>query len=94
MSRAGETAEIMAGSQMNCAQAVLSAFCGELGLDKTTALKVTLAFGAGMGRTGGTCGSVTGAYMVLGLRPYRELNTPTERKEKVYLLVMNSTAGS
>jgi hypothetical protein len=42
MSRAGEAAEIMAGSQMNCAQAVLSAFYGELGLDKTTALRVWL----------------------------------------------------
>ena len=51
MSRAGAAAQIMAGSQMNCAQAVLSAFCGELGLEKTTALRVALAFGAGMGRT-------------------------------------------
>ena len=87
MSRAGAAAETMAGSQMNCAQAVLSAFCGELGLEKTTSLRVALAFGAGMGRTGGTCGAVTGAYMVLGLRPYYKLNTPTERKEKVYSLV-------
>jgi C_GCAxxG_C_C family probable redox protein len=87
MSRAGAAAQIMAGSQMNCAQAVLSAFCGELGLEKTTALRVALAFGAGMGRTGNICGAVTGSYMVLGLRPYHELNTPTERKEKVYSLV-------
>ena len=48
---------------------------------------MALAFGAGMGRTGNVCGAVTGAYMVLRLRPYHELNTLTERKEKVYSLV-------
>ena len=31
------------------------------------ALRVSAAFGGGMGRTGGTCGAVTGALMVLGL---------------------------
>ena len=87
MSRAGEAAEIMAGSQMNCAQAVLSIFCEELGLDKADALKIALAFGAGMGRTGSVCGAVTGAYMMLGLKPYPELSSPLERKEKVYSLV-------
>ena len=87
MSRTDDATSLMANSQMNCAQAVLSAFCGEMGLDKATALKVALAFGAGMGRTGGVCGAVTEAYMVLGLRQYPELKNPTERKEKVYALV-------
>jgi len=84
MSRATDAAEKMARSQMNCAQSVLSVFCEELGLDKPTALKIALAFGAGMGRTGGICGAVTGAYMVLGMRPYSELSSPAEKKEKVY----------
>jgi len=87
VSRTDDATSLMAGSQMNCAQAVLSAFCGEMGLEKATALKVALAFGAGMGRTGGMCGAVTGAYIVLGLRPYPELKTPVEKKEKVYSLV-------
>ena len=87
MSRTDDAASLMANSQMNCAQAVLSAFCGEMSLDKATALKVALAFGAGMGRTGGMCGAVTGAYMVLGLRPYPALDSPIARKEKVYALV-------
>lgn len=86
MSRAGEAAEKVAASRMNCSQAVLTAFSEELGVDKSLALKIALPFGAGMGRTGGLCGAVTGAYMVLGLRPYPEL-TPLERKEKVYSLV-------
>ena len=86
MSRAAEAAEKIASSQMNCAQAVLTAFNEELGLGKPTALKIALPFGAGMGRTNGICGAATGAYMVLGLRPYEGL-TPVEKKEKVYALV-------
>ncbi|RJO62227.1 MAG: C_GCAxxG_C_C family protein [Dehalococcoidia bacterium] len=87
MSRATEAAALLTDSELNCAQKVLSVFCEELGLDKADDLKVALAFGAGMGRTGGRCGAVTGACMVLGLKPYPELKTPTERKEKVYALV-------
>ncbi len=52
----------------NCAQAVLSAFGPQMGLDKQTALKVAGAFGGGMARMGETCGAVTGALMVIGLK--------------------------
>ncbi len=86
MTRADEAAEKIASSQMNCAQAVLTAFNEDLGLEKSTALKIALPFGAGMGRTDGVCGAVTGAYMVLGLRSYEGL-TPVEKKEKVFALV-------
>jgi C_GCAxxG_C_C family probable redox protein len=87
MSRATEAAALLNNSPLNCAQSVLSVFCEELGLDKNNALKVALAFGGGMGRTGGRCGAVTGAYVVLGLRPYPDISSPVERKEKVYSLV-------
>jgi C_GCAxxG_C_C family probable redox protein len=52
----------------SCSQSVLAAFAPEFGLDVDAALRVSAAFGGGMGRTGGTCGAVTGALMVLGLR--------------------------
>jgi C_GCAxxG_C_C family probable redox protein len=87
MSKSSEAAELLTGSNLNCAQVVLSVFSEELGLDKGNALKVALAFGGGMGRTGGMCGAVTGACMVLGLREYPEIQTPAARKEKVYSLV-------
>lgn len=51
----------------NCSQAVVSAYAGELGLDKSTALKLASAFGGGIGGTAGTCGALTGAVMVIGL---------------------------
>ncbi len=87
MNKPEEARKLMAGSHLNCAQTVLSVFAEELGLDKTTVLKIATGFGAGMGRTGGVCGAVSGAYMVLGLRSYPEIKTPSERKEKVYSLV-------
>lgn len=91
MSRAGDASEIMAGSQMNCAQAVLTAFADELGLDRMTALKIATGFGAGAGRTGGVCGAVSGAYMVIGLKQFPGISSPVERKEKVYALVQEFT---
>ena len=52
----------------NCAQAVLSAFSPEFGLDPVMAYRVAAAFGGGMGHMGETCGAVTGAFMVIGLK--------------------------
>ncbi|MCX6003438.1 MAG: C-GCAxxG-C-C family protein, partial [Chloroflexi bacterium] len=57
----------MVEHHVNCAQSVLSVFCEELRLDRNLALRIAMGFGVGMRRTGKTCGSVIGAYMVLGL---------------------------
>jgi C_GCAxxG_C_C family probable redox protein len=50
-----------------CSQAILCTFGESLGIDHTTALKVSAAFAGGM-RVGGMCGAVTGAIMVIGLK--------------------------
>ena len=42
-------------------------FAPELGLDEKTALKIASGFGGGMA-CAETCGAVTGAYMVIGLK--------------------------
>ena len=52
----------------NCAQAVIAAYAGELGLDLETAAALGAGFGAGMGTLGATCGALCGAQTVLGLR--------------------------
>jgi len=52
----------------NCSQAVVSSFAGDFGIDKNAALKLAAGFGGGMGRMAQTCGAVTGAYMVIGLK--------------------------
>lgn len=52
----------------NCSQSVLAAWCGRFGLEEETALKMAGGLGGGIGRTGGICGALTGAILVLGLR--------------------------
>ncbi|HEY3365929.1 MAG TPA: C-GCAxxG-C-C family protein [Symbiobacteriaceae bacterium] len=51
----------------NCAQSIISTYGPEVGMDKQKALQLAVAFGNGMGM-GETCGAVSGALMVLGLR--------------------------
>ncbi|MBQ4617773.1 MAG: C_GCAxxG_C_C family protein [Clostridia bacterium] len=51
----------------NCAQAVLGAFCEELGLPLETAMKLSSSFGGGMGRMREVCGACSGMFMVAGL---------------------------
>jgi C_GCAxxG_C_C family probable redox protein len=65
--KAQQAYEAMTSHSMNCAQSVLTSFCEEFGLEKDLAMKIARGFGGGMGQSGGTCGAVTGAYMVLGL---------------------------
>jgi C_GCAxxG_C_C family probable redox protein len=84
-------AKSMLVEKMNCAQAVLTTFCEELGMEKMDALRVAMGFGGGMGNTGGTCGAVTGAYMVIGLKMNLESNDLPTCKEKASALVKEFT---
>lgn len=52
----------------NCAQAVALAFADEVGIDKGTLFKICEGFGLGMGGMEGTCGAVTGAVILAGLK--------------------------
>lgn len=52
----------------NCAQAVACAYCDLVGLDEKTALCATEAFGAGMGGMQATCGAISGAVFLAGLK--------------------------
>ena len=63
----GEIAAANFKEGMNCAQAVLCAFCEETALPRETLLKLSLPFGGGMGRMRLTCGAVTGMIMAYGL---------------------------
>lgn len=55
------------GKGHSCAQAVFSAFAEQLGMDYQMAVRVSAGFGGGMGM-GGVCGTVSGAYMAIGLK--------------------------
>jgi C_GCAxxG_C_C family probable redox protein len=72
---------------LSCSQAVLAAFAPGLDLDRPTALRVAAAFGGGMARMGQTCGAVSGALMVIGLRHGHVAAEDKAAKEKTYALV-------
>lgn len=71
----------------NCSQAVFSTYCEQLGLDAETAFKVSCPFGAGMGRMACTCGAVTGAFMLIGLKHGKYKEEDNVARELSYRLV-------
>ena len=52
----------------NCAQAVACTYCDLVGVDEEMMFRVTEAFGAGMGGMEGTCGAVSGACVLAGMK--------------------------
>jgi len=71
----------------SCSQAVLSTYAEQLGLDKNNALKVSGTFGGGMAGMAETCGAVTGAFMVIGLKYGKIKPEDEESKRRAYALV-------
>lgn len=66
---------------INCTQAVVSTYGPQFGIDREAALKIAGAFGSGMGM-GETCGAVTGALMVIGLKHSKVKGIALLSKEK------------
>jgi C_GCAxxG_C_C family probable redox protein len=77
----------------SCSQAVFAAFSEALGLERTKALKIAQPFGGGIAGTGSTCGAVTGALLVIGLRYGRVRPEDLASKEKTYELVREFIKG-
>ena len=71
----------------SCSQAVFAAYAKDLGMDYEMALKVSQAFGGGMGGMRGECGAVTGAYMVISLIHGRTKAEDGEARLKTFTLV-------
>jgi len=71
----------------NCSQSIFSTYAPHYGLDRDKALKISTGFGGGMAGSGRTCGAVTGAYMVIGLKNGMGVSKDTEAKEKTYHLI-------
>ena len=71
-------------SGYNCAQSILFSHSDEIDIDKSTALKVAWAFGAGMGRKQEICGAVTGGIMAISLKYSRFQNDHNATTEKIY----------
>ena len=66
---------------------MLSVYGEQFGLDRELALKIACGFGGGIARMGKTCGAVSGALMVIGLKYGRASVEDKEAREKTYELV-------
>jgi len=67
----------------SCAPAVLAAYSEKFGLERDKALKIATGFGGGM-HLGQTCGAVTGAIMVIGLKYGKTKADDNKAKEKTF----------
>lgn len=83
-----QVATLHSDGGINCSQAMLSVYGKYFGMPGEWAIKVATGLGGGMGGMGKTCGSVTGAFLVLGLT--YDNDNPKSRGE-VYGLVKEFT---
>lgn len=67
----------------NCAQSVFGAFCDVTGMDFEQAMKLASSFGGGMGGRRETCGTCTGAFMVLGIAKDIPILLRLKKKENI-----------
>lgn len=52
----------------NCSQAVACAYCDLVGVDEETMFKIMEGYGLGMGGAQATCGAVSGAVAIAGMK--------------------------
>lgn len=70
----------------NCAQAVACTYCDIVGVDEETMFKITEGLGLGMGCMEGTCGAVSGACVLAGMkRSSGKLEQPDSKAESYKL---------
>lgn len=70
----------------NCAQAVSSVFARDAGVPEEVVLRAATGFGGGVGHTGGACGAVSGAVLVIGLLFGSTGPEEKEAKERTYAI--------
>jgi C_GCAxxG_C_C family probable redox protein len=87
-----DRAAVLFESGLNCSQSMLVAFSEGSAFDPALAAKLAAGFGGGMGRMGGTCGAVTGAFLVLGLLRGATSAEDKTGKENAYRLVRDFAA--
>lgn len=68
--------------EYNCAQAILTTFAYELGLEEDIAENLTSAFGAGINYRGEMCGAVSASLLSIGLK-LKALNEFDELKKEL-----------
>jgi C_GCAxxG_C_C family probable redox protein len=71
----------------SCAEAIASVYGPRFGLDRDTSVRVAGGLGGGLAGRGGTCGAITGASLIIGLRHGRVRADDLESKSRTYELV-------
>lgn len=71
----------------NCSQAVLGAFCDEIGMDFNTAMKLSSSFGGGMGRMREVCGACSAMFMIAGIIYGYDDSKDDKKKAAHYALI-------
>ncbi|MCM1263134.1 MAG: C-GCAxxG-C-C family protein [Butyrivibrio sp.] len=79
-------------SGYNCAQSVFAAYADLFGMDMKTALKMSSAMGAGVGRMREVCGVVSSMAMLAGLKEGNDDPENEEAKAHIYGLVRRMSA--
>jgi C_GCAxxG_C_C family probable redox protein len=77
----------------SCSQSVLAACGGDFGLEPEVALRVAGAFGGGLARTGGPCGALSGALMVVGLKYGKVRVDDLTAKDRTYAVAREFVDG-
>ncbi len=75
----------------SCSQSVVGAYCERFDLDKETAIKLSAGFGGGM-KMAGTCGALTGGFMIIGLKHGHSEAEDKEGKKRLGALIKDFTA--
>lgn len=68
----------------NCAQAVFTAYAGEMGLSEDEALRIASGMGGGMGGLRFTCGAVSAMALILGALQGYDDPADTVGKKQLY----------
>lgn len=82
-----EEAEANFKAGYNCAQAVFAAYADLFGMDRETALKMSGAMGAGVGRMREVCGVVSAMALLAGLKEGNADPQDENGKARIYALV-------
>ncbi len=71
-------------SGCNCSQSVICAYSDVFGMNHNDAMRVSEAFGGGIGRMRLTCGAVSGMFMLAGLKYSKGIPKDLGTRTKVY----------
>jgi C_GCAxxG_C_C family probable redox protein len=71
----------------SCSEAIMTAFSKGYGLDRGMAMRLASGFWGGMGLMGETCGAITAAFMIIGLKFGTDDITDSYSRQNTYLMV-------